>query len=72
MTTLEQFKQAWYAAHVSHSPNYARDRAQHRRNRGMASWRGSVLTAKTWEQAVDRSKGIWQQAAVNRCLPSEL
>jgi len=65
--TLEQFKHAWYAAHVSHDPNYDRDR--HRPLR-----RGTVMTARTWEQVIERtnSQGNWQAAAVNHCLPSQL
>lgn len=61
--TLEKFKKAWYSAHVSHDPDYARDRKR---------WRGSVLTAKTWTQVIDRCSGKWQDAALNQCLPWQL
>ena len=67
--TIDQFRRAWYAAHVSHDPDYDRDR--HR-----SSWRGTALTARTWQQIIERtsnhSRGSWQTAAVNHCLPSQL
>ena len=65
MATLDVFRRAWYAAHVSHNPNYERDRK-------VAYWRGTVLTARTWAQAEERATGKWYSAAVNRCLPSGL
>lgn len=60
--TLDQFRRAWYKAHVSHDPNYERDR-HHRR------WRGTAATAQTWVQAEDRTANHWHNAAINRCLP---
>ena len=64
-TTIEEFKRTWYAAHVSHDPNYDRDRLK-------IDWQGTVLTARTWRQIADRTTGKWQAAAVNECLPNQL
>ena len=64
-TTLEVYKRAWYAAHVSHDPDYARDRESRR-------WHRTVLTARDWATVISRTTGNWQIAAVNRCLPWEL
>lgn len=64
-TTIEEFKREWYLAHVSHDPNYDRDRISQQ-------WRDTVLTARTWSQIADRTNGNWQAAAINECLPSQL
>ena len=63
--TLDQFREAWYLSHVSHDPNLERDRKSNR-------WRGTVLTARTWKQAIERADGDWQVAACNQCLPHQV
>jgi hypothetical protein len=65
MVTLDQFRRAWYKAHVSHDPRYSRDRQS-------SKWRGTVLRATTWAHVIGRSDGNWKIAAINRCLPSQL
>jgi hypothetical protein len=74
--TIEKFKEAWYEAH-------ARDRARAYMNHDsnpFCSSRGSVMTARTWQQLEDRTWEIrggssgydWHTAALNRCLPWQL
>ena|GEM_PF-5504543 len=65
--TLEQFRRAWYRANVSHDPDYERDTGRLR-----SRWRGTVLTARTWRDMIERTSGVWQTAACNECLPSQL
>ncbi len=67
MTTLDQFRRAYYAKLISHDPDYDRDRSG-------PHMRRTVVKARTWQEAADfaGAGSVWQVAAVNRCLPSEL
>lgn len=65
MISLKKFQNHWYKAHVSHNPDFERDVKS-------KAWRGSVITAQTWQQVLDRTKGKWNVAACNRCLPHQL